>query len=92
MSWEWVTGALGDLGNMLLQALFNAGANTVEDLATQAMTGALGGISDAITGALGVDSWFSGVVETFTGNLEQSLSSVTANLTNGLNQDRKSVV
>jgi len=86
MSWEWVTGALGDLGNMLLQALFNAGANTVEDLATQAMTGALGGISDAITGALGVDSWFSGVVETFTGNLEQSLSSVTANLTNGLNQ------
>lgn len=85
MSWAVVGTALLELGKMLLQSLFDAGTNTLTDLMTEAITGAIGGIGDAIKDVLGVNSFLGGVVETFTGNLEQSLTGVTADLTNGIN-------
>jgi hypothetical protein len=71
---------------MLLQALFDAGTNTLTGLMTDALTGAVGGISEAIKGVFGVDSFLSGVVDDFASNLEQSLNSNIAALTNGLNK------
>ena len=85
MSWEAVLTVLKSLGNMLLEALFDAGTNTLTDIMTDALTGAIGGVSDAIKSVFGVDSFLSGVVDDFATNLDQSLNSNIASLTNGLN-------
>jgi hypothetical protein len=86
MSWAAIAPVLGGLGNMLLQSLFDAGTNTLTDLMTTALTGAIGGISESIQSVFGVDSFFSGVVDDFGTNLTTSLNSNVASLTNGVNQ------
>jgi hypothetical protein len=86
MSIEAVLAALAVLGPMLLQSLLNALTNTITNVATDAMTGAIGGVSEAIKSVFGANNFLSGVVDDFASNLEQSLNSNVAGLTNGLNQ------
>jgi hypothetical protein len=92
MSWAAVGGALGYLGNMLLESLFDAGTNTLTGIMTDAMTGAIGGISDAIKSVFGANTFLTGVIDDFASNLDQALNSNIAMLTNGLNESAQTAL